>query len=512
MGATAQPRSRTTSGVDLAVLATVGALGLLSLVLVFAVGGSVGVAVAPLALFLVGLAIFRMPLRYTLFVLGFLCLTLENPGEMFAQNKWSMPLETVGALLLGHLNFTIPIKALFFSGTDVVLLLLAGVWIWRRTTSSQIDLRGSVAVAAPLRSAALLALVTIGVIWASGLVRSGADFGKSLWQVKQVVYLPCIFLLYSAGLRGPSDSRPLGIALLLAALLRASVAIYVRQLFPDLDEMPHVTTHADSMLFADAFLLALVIFFERPSVKNFLFLAGVLPVLAWGMEANNRRLVWVELLLGLLVLYCMTPFTRLKRRIAQGLAIAAPAALAYIVVGWNSSSRMFAPVRTIHSVVDTSDPSTRWRDFENFDLAYTAKQNPLLGTGFGHPYEEVIHLPDISTAYELYRHVPHNSVLSAFSYTGLLGFIGIWSIIPLGVFFAARSYRYSTTPRDRSAALTCIGILVAYLVHCYGDMGLGTWTSLFTVAPALALIGKQAVATGAWPLRSRRGEAVPVAP
>jgi O-Antigen ligase len=512
VGATAQPRSRTTPGVDLVVLATVAALGLITLVLVFVGGGSVGVAVAPLALFLLGLAVFRVPLRYSLLVLGFLCLTLENPGEVFASNKWSTPLQVLGALLLGHLNVTIPIQALFFSGADLLLLLLAGVWVWRRLTSSQVDLRGNVAIAAPLRSAALLALATIGAMWAFGLVRADADFGKSLWQVKQVIYLPCIFLLYCAGLRGPSDSRALGIALLLAALLRACLAIYVRHLFPSLVEMPHVTTHADSMLFADAFLLALVLFFEHPSGKNLLLLAGALPVLTWGMDANNRRLVWVELGLGLLVLYCITPFTRLKRRIAQALAIAAPIVLLYLALGWNSSSRMFAPVRTIHSLVDSSDPSTRWRDFENYDLALTAKANPLLGTGFGHPYDEVIRLPDISADYELYRHVPHNGVLSSFSYTGLLGFIGIWSIIPLGMFFAARAYRFSTTPRDRSTALTCIGILVAYLVHCYGDMGLGTWTSLFTVAPALALVGKQAVVTGAWPLRNRRGTAAPIAP
>jgi hypothetical protein len=40
------------------------------------------------------------------------------------------------------------------------------------------------------------------------------------------------------------------------------------------------------------------------------------------------------------------------------------------------------------------------------------------------------------------------------------------------------------------------------MVHCYGDMGLGTWTSVFTVGAALALVGKQAVATGAWRLPS----------
>jgi hypothetical protein len=83
----------------------------------------------------------------------------------------------------------------------------------------------------------------------------------------------------------------------------------------------------------------------------------------------------------------------------------------------------------------------------------------------------------------------------------------MWLFLPIGVFFAVRSYRFSTTPRDRSTALATVGILVAYLVHCYGDMGLGTWASVFTVAPALALVAKQAVVTGAWPLRPRRSTA-----
>jgi cell division protein FtsW (lipid II flippase) len=96
-------------------------------------------------------------------------------------------------------------------------------------------------------------------------------------------------------------------------------------------------------------------------------------------------------------------------------------------------------------------------------------------------------------------------VLGLLAFSGAIGFAGMWLFLALGVFFAVRSYRFSTTPRQRTTALVAVGILVTYLVHCYGDMGLGTWASVFTVAPALALVAKQAVATGAWPLRRRRG-------
>jgi hypothetical protein len=256
------------------------------------------------------------------------------------------------------------------------------------------------------------------------------------------------------------------------------------------------------MLFADAFLVLLVIFFERPGPRHLAMAAAALPILAWGMIANNRRLVWVELLAALLVLYFITPFTRLKKRIAQAVACSLPVILLYVAVGWSSGAKVFAPVRVLRSVMDSeADRSTLWRDWENYNLFYTVRTHPLIGTGFGHGYTEVVKLPDISENYELYRYAPHNSVLGLLAYAGLIGFAGMWLFIPLGVFFAVRSYRFSTTPRDRSTALATVGILVAYLVHCYGDMGLGTWTSVFTVAPALALVAKQAVATGAWPLR-----------
>jgi hypothetical protein len=491
---------------DPLVLVAVAGLGLLTLALSIVGNGNLGLALAPLALTLLVLLAARAPLRHSLLVLGVLCLTLENPGEIPASGLWHSPLYVLGALLLAHLNLTIPVKALFFSGLDLALVLLALTWVVRRMKASEIDVRGHVPPAPPLRTAALLCIATILVVWGYGLLREGSDFRFSLWQVFKVIYLPSVFLLFCAGIRGPSDSRAFGIALVAAALIRASLAAYLRHLFPSEQLMPHATVHADSMLFADAFLLVLVVFFERPSVRNALLAAGTLPILTWGMIANNRRLVWVELLAGLLVLYFVTPFTPLKRRIARTVAISLPVLALYVVVGWSSGSRLFAPVRTIRSVMDSaSDSSTRWRDLENYNLFSTVRGHPLLGTGFGHGYSEVIKLPDISEGFELYRFAPHNSILGLLAFSGAIGFLGIWLFIPLGVFFAVRSYRFSTAPGDRTTALATVGILVAYLVHCYGDMGLGTWTSVFTVAPALALVAKQAVANGAWPLRQRYG-------
>src|SRR5207249_3848869 len=136
--------------------------------------GNLGLALAPLALTLVVVLAVRAPLRHSLLVLGVLCLTLESPSEIPASGLWRSPLYTLGALLLSHLNVTIPIPALFFSGLDLALVLLTATWIVRRTTGAEVDVRARVPAAAPLTIAALLCIASILFVWGHGLLREGA--------------------------------------------------------------------------------------------------------------------------------------------------------------------------------------------------------------------------------------------------------------------------------------------------------------------------------------------------
>jgi hypothetical protein len=490
---------------DPLLLVGIVGLTLITFALLIIGNGNVPLALAPLAVTLVLVAAIKAPLRHSMLVLGFLCLTLENPSEAPAAGMWKSPLYIVGALFLSHINVTIPIKALFFSGLDLAIVFLAGLWVYRRIAGDPIDRQGFIPVAAPVRNAALGVLGTMTAMLVFGMTRSEFSFANSLWQIFRIVYLPIVFLLYAASIRGPADVKPLAITLMIAAVLRACIAGYVRHLFPDLEQVPHATVHADSMLFANVFVIILVMLFHRLTRKNLALAACVLPILTWGMIANNRRLVWVEVGICLIVVYVITPFTRLKRRIAQTIVILAPLIVVYSAVGWNHPTGPFAPVKTIRSVIDSkADTSTLWRDFENYNLYTTVRSSPIVGIGLGHEYIETIHLPDISTVYPLYRYAPHNSILGLFAYGGFLGFAGIWMLLPVGVFFAVRNYRWSQSSTDKTTALACLAILVTYMFHCYGDMALGTWNSVFTVGCTLALIGKQAIVVGAWPAPGNR--------
>lgn len=474
-----------------------------------AVGNAaLGFVIVPLVYFCVLFAATRLPLRYPLFTLMFLALTLENPAEQPSCNLWESPLYPVGALLLNHMNVFSGFKPLFFSGMDVCLITLLLIGLSRRNSRSSIDAPGRHDAPPQLVKLALLSFAGTGFVLLSGLARGG-DFGMSLWQIDRVVYLPLVFILFCWGLRGPRDHETLAKIVLAAAIFRAVAAALIIRFIkmpnpwnPEGDRLPHATSHHDSILFACAFALIFAIVLERVG-KNYIKRALIiLPILAIGIVANGRRMAWVHVGLTFIAIYFMTPDNAAKRTLRRAIVYSTPLVLAYIAVGWNSGSSLFKPVRALKTVTDSSaDSSTMWRELENFNLILTLRTSPLFGVGYGNGYQEIVTMPPID--YSLERYVPHNSVLGLWAYAGPIGFSAMTLLWTVGVYFAVRGYHAAKQPSERAAALVAACTVLIYLIQCWGDMGLGTWTGVFTMAPALAVAGKLAVATGGWP--SKRG-------
>jgi len=487
------------------------AFGLLCLLTIAAVvmsNGNLAIALAPCLIALVLWAVWALPLRVPLLTLLLLSWTLEIAGDVFAGDKVKTPLRVVGTLLFAKLNVSIPVDALVFTGLDILLLVLIGVTVYRNTTRSPIDAAGWVESARPLKQFAVMGLLALAWMMFFGLWRGGS-FRFALWQVTKHLYLPVIYMLMAAGLRGAVDAPAVGRIVLGAGVFRAAEAIIVRQMFPSTEELAHATTHHDSVLFATCVAILLAMMLERPTRRTLKICALLLPIYLWAIIANNRRLAWSEIGIVVAFFFFVTPLGRVKRFFVRALVISLLPLLIYGAVGWNSRAGIFGPVQTFRSIFDAKvDGSTRWRDLENFDLVFTFKAYPLFGTGFGHPYIEAIKLPDVLGAYELEPYIPHNSVLGLWAFGGLIGFALLWAVYPVGMFFTIRAYRWSRTPVERVTALGAAAVQICYLMQGYGDLGFGTWGPVFTVAASYALVGKICVANGAWPAtsstRSRR--------
>ncbi|MET0791225.1 MAG: O-antigen ligase family protein, partial [Polyangiaceae bacterium] len=415
------------------------------------------------------------------------------------------PYARLGALLLTHMN-TVDSSMSWcpLSGLDFCFVVLGIVFFYRRSTGSQLDSAERLATPRPLLKLAWVALGSILYCWLSGLLRGG-DFGMSLWQVNKVIYLPVLFLLFQGSLRGPKDQPAIARVVLLAAVYKALLATYVIHNFhgpmdPETgsDRLAVATTHADSMLFADAFVMLLAALLERIGGKTKWYALAIFPILISGMLANGRRLVWVHVALVCITVYIVAEDNPAKRFIRRSLAALSPVAALYVLIGWNSGGGgIFKPVKMLRSVVDAkSDGSTFWREMENYDIISTFRMNPIFGTGFGHGYIEFVQLPAIG--YLLERYVPHNGILGLWCYCGYFGYAALTLLWSGGVYFAMRAYHASKVPWLRAGALVSFGAVLIYFQQAWGDIGLGSWTGVFTAACAIANSGKLGVATGQW--------------
>jgi O-antigen ligase len=472
------------------------ALGAVATVAATIIGnGNIAVAAAP-ALGLAALGVLLIaPLRLPLFVLILLCLGLDATAE----GTWDSPLAPLGRLLVHNLAKTIEGANLPFQLFAAVFVLLLFIHWYRRLSGSRIDSLAYRGVAKPLSLALVCSLVAVFAEFANGVLHGG-DMQMAKIQIQTFVFTMMLAYLLSVALRGIQDYKVIGRLILAAACMKAVLAIYVyKEIMPTLVPSAEVaTTHGDSMLFTTAAMLLISRFYEQPNRRNLILTAGFLPLMVWAMIANNRRTAWVEIAASIITLYIISHRTKLKRLITQTLVLSVPVVIGYIAVGWNSSSRIFAPIKTFRSVGDGQvDPSTLYRDLENFNLIQMLKEHTLLGSGFGQPYKIVVIMPDISFFQE-WRFMPHNSVLGLWAFTGWLGFTGLSMAAVAAVYFAARAYRAAQQPVERTAAFMSIAAIVIYWVQCWADIGFSERTGIFLIGPAIAIAARMVVSTGAW--------------
>lgn len=477
-----------------AKLAFFVALGLAGLASAIGVG-AIGWVVAPICISLSVFAILRAPLRSTMLALMFLALVLENPSEQPGAAQWSTPFVYVGALMLAHFKFTIGWGPI--GGMDLALAAAIGAYFLQRKSLAK-----GIQTPRPMIQLAQVTYATIAFTFLIGRLRGG-EMQWAVWQVDRVIYLPTVFLLCQAAFSNPKDYLAVGKVALVASLLRATQAMWVRAtVTAKLDEfgestLPYATTHNDSMLFAAGSVMLVSLLLERAGKKERRLAYWGLPILIGGMMANHRRIVWVEIILVFFTLYLITKSNPFKRTLNRLMVASLPLIAGYVLAGWNSSSGIFKPVKVIRSAVDSSsDTSTAWRDLENFNLIFTLRGYPLTGVGYGNGFWEMWPLPAVD--YSLERYVPHNSILGIYCYGGFIGYLGITALWVAGIYFAIRAYHRSSDALQRSAALTSFGAILVYYLQCFGDMGLGSWTGVYLVAPALAVASKLTVLNGAW--------------
>jgi hypothetical protein len=458
--------------------------------------GVVAFALSPLFVGALLYAAFRSPIQHSLLVLMFLAMTVENPNEAFAAGMYSTPWSMIGVIFFLHLKSTIGVPFLFLSPLEYAIYFLLILAVWRKSQGVR-EPGFRLALPQPIKNWAWVSLATSGLMALYGLSRGG-DFGYTLWQLDRVVYLPILVFLFAYAISGPGDIVRIGKVFLVASVYRALLAAYVRHTVEaplDVDgesTLAHATSHHDSMLFAAGALVLLLPIVERVRKGAWKPALLLMPILIEGMIANDRRMVYVQVGLVFVTLYFITPPNPMKKKIRRLAIGMAPFFAAYLAAGWNTSGKgPWKLAGTVRSVVEPgTDQSSLWREIENYDLLTTFRQAPFLGSGYGHPFWEVIPLPAVP--FPLENYCPHNSILGIWAFGGVVGFTGLTMLWTVGVYYAMRAYLSAGHALERCAAIFAMGSVLIYMVQCFGDMGLGSWTGVFLMSSSIVMAGKLA--------------------
>jgi hypothetical protein len=333
--------------------------------------------------------------------------------------------------------------------------------------------------------------------FAWGWLRGGSPYFAYFQVWRWLAGLLVAFMLMSV-VRSPRDLAILGKLIIVAALIRATLCSYfywahVRGKGYNLEYM---TNHDDTVIFVTAVLVVGCWALVKGGRAAWTTAIVVTVYLCYAMVLNDRRIAWVEMVLAFAAVYVLLGAGPLRRQVNRWMMLGAPLMLLYIAIGLTSDAAIFSPIHSIASARSGADLSSLARQEEIRNLLYTLSDfgNPLLGTGWGHPYQKLSSLwSSFGSAWLLADYTPHNSLLGSVAFAGLLGLLGIWGVIPVAALLAARGYRGATEPIPRTASMVAIGALAVYSVHCYGDVGFSSFTASLFFGAALATAGKVSV-------------------
>lgn len=482
-------------------VALIGGVGLATVVAVAAGQGNPILPVLPAALVAGAYLVTRLPLRLSAAALLFLLLAPDMNIE--TQHQWRSPFAFIGDLLHDRLDGAPGIPGVPLTGMELAVVFLFGVYVWRKVTRQRLDGDMQAEPASILREILYLYLAAVVFSEVVGLARG---LGPVPWKLRNLLHPIMLGLFFLAVFR-PRDGVLIGKIIVAAAMVRSVFVIIVQRIAvaETGGRYESGTGHGDSVLFAVAAHLIIASVLLRPDWKRIRGMLLTLPLILLACDLNERRLVWVMLGMMMVFTYAVSPMTGWKRKLTRAGLLALPVLVAYVVVGWNGTARIFGPVQTLRSVADTShDHSAYWREVEIWNIATTIRDHPILGMGLGGEYTESMENDDISSIYKEYREWPHNTVLGLLMMMGIFAFTAMWVLLPVVIFLSMRVFRMAADPEARLVALGCMGAVTACLIMAWGDTGAHYPQHKVMMALAFAISARLAVLHGAWPARSRR--------
>lgn len=339
-------------------------------------------------------------------------------------------------------------------------------------------------------------LVFVGMFLFSCIygLKQGGDFLIILWEVRALFYLILMYLIVPQIIQTKQQIKWLLWVVFFAITIKAFQGI-LRFVWNGFTTGGYdvLTNHEDPVFIATLLILLLGLLVYKCWNKQTFYLLLVLIPLLLGFYVGQRRAAYASVLVSFCTFIILLPglvrwnFLRIVFPILVTLMI-------YGTIFWNSNSILARPVQVIKSGIVEPEMQTNiddyysnlYRDYENYNLAVTVRNHPVLGIGFGNKYDQPIKLVPIP--FSLRDYIPHNEIFWVIVKMGTVGFFAFWFFFNSVAAKGVQIFSKLNDPYLKAVTLFIVVAIINQMVVSYFDLQLTYYRNMIYLGCLIGLL------------------------
>lgn len=325
-------------------------------------------------------------------------------------------------------------------------------------------------------------------------IRGGGDFMIALWEVRALFYLCLMYLVVPQILDTREQVNALFWVFIIGITIKAlqGVVKFINLGFTT-GGYDVLTNHEDPVFMVTIFILLMGFLLFSTGGKQRVWLLISLFLLLLGFYVAQRRATYASLMVAISAFIVLLP--AIKR--IQFFKYFLPVFFVLLLYGaafWNNDGTFGRPVQMIKSGFVEPDKETNFRDYssnlyrdnENYNLARTVVNNPILGTGFGKKYDQPI--PLINIRFPLRDYIPHNQIYWILVKMGAVGFFAFWYFFNCFAAKGTQLFMRLNDPYLKAVTLVIIIAVINQLVVSFFDLQLTYYRSMLYLGCLMGLL------------------------
>lgn len=333
----------------------------------------------------------------------------------------------------------------------------------------------------------------LGFSFAMGL-KSGGEFLKALWEVRALGYFAVLYLVIPQIIKSKQQLKILIWIFIVVISIKAfqGVARFAWLGF-SFQGWPTLTSHEDPVFINTLFILLFSFWLFNYQKAQRRVLGTLFILLVAGFFVGQRRAAIASLTVSLVAFFMLLPAAK-KWTFTK---VAAPVMLLLVLYGaafWNADNKLARPVQMVKSSLYTQKEnlskedyySNLFRKYENYDLAVTTRQYPVVGTGFGKKFVQPLDLADIQ--FPLRDYIPHNQILWVVAKTGAIGFFLFWFFFNCFAFQGAALLQHLKSPYLKAVCMMIVIAVINQMVVSFFDLQLTFYRNMVYLGTLMGLL------------------------